>query len=254
MGSEIKTFSNTDTTDSSNSYSNGEDRGKIEEKLESVYQGQYGEYKYFAGQVFVFKDKNIANKTLIVQYEEAKTHADRPYLKLPTGKAYVGYSLEQLKEVIQNWRNEWLWYFETFGDIPGVIIPTEEYSTCKDPLGTENNTVLVSTQWIDRIQGDILNMKEDKLYKYINDFPEFKSTLTVLIKRLLGLSENDIYPDYLGEDNFAIYLDDQIPKIAIIDPHIVWIGKACSEKIKRSLEKAVERFKNILQNSDDVSS
>ena len=47
---------------------NFKSRSDVVKHLENVYQGQYGEYKWYAGQTFVFKDGNIVNKTMLVMH------------------------------------------------------------------------------------------------------------------------------------------------------------------------------------------
>lgn len=241
-------------TNSSSSQSNlyTEKRKKVEEKLENTYQGQYGEYKYYTGQVFVFKDGNIANKTLLIRSESPKIHTNRPFLKFKAKPVYAGDSTKELEETISNFQEEFNWYIQTFGDISELNIPHEKYSICKDPMNTENNTVLISTQWINNIEGDIFRIDTNKLYGYISKYPQFKTTLVQLITKFVELSENDIYPDYIGVDNIAIYTKKKIPRIAIIDPHIVWIGRECSEIVKGRLERATKRFKDFLEDPDDL--
>jgi hypothetical protein len=228
-----------------------EDRGYTVEKLESVYNGQYGEYKYYAGQVFVFKDGETANKTLLIS-KKPQDHDNRPYLKFRARPVYVGDTTEELEEVIKDWREEDDWYFTQFGNISGLEMPKEEYSICKDPMNTENNTVLISTKWIDNIQGDIFRIEPQKLYKYLTEHSEFRETLTQLIKWFVILSEKDIYPDYIGVDNIAIYLEKDIPHLAMIDRHIVWVGGKCNDKVKGRLDRATERFKKFLENPLDI--
>jgi hypothetical protein len=229
------------------SHSNGEDRAKTVRRLESNYQGEYGEYKYYAGQTFVFKDGGIANKTLLIS-EEAPNHEERPYLKFRARPVYVGDTQEDLKGVIKDWEEEDAWYFSEFGDITGLKMPEEKYSICDDPLGSSNKTILISTKWIENIQGDIFRIDANKLHSYILEHPKFRKTLVGLIKKFVSLSEEDIYPDYLGVDNVAIYLESGKPRIALIDRHIVWRGKYCNEKVKARLDRANIRFKEFLKN------
>ncbi|MFA7628129.1 MAG: hypothetical protein WCY37_01785 [Candidatus Dojkabacteria bacterium] len=233
------------------SHSNRKERGEVEEKLERDYKGQYGEYVYYAGQVFVFRDGDIANKTLHVS-ERAQDHDNRPFLKFRARPVYVGDTQESLEEVIRDWREEDDWYFTEFGNIPGLVMPKETYTICKDPMGTDNQTVLISTEWIDNIQGDIFRIETEKLHDYLLRYPNFRKTLITLIEKFVELAGEDIYPDYLGPDNVAIYLEKGIPKIALIDRHIVWVGKYCSSSVKERLDSATARFKNFLQNPLDI--
>jgi hypothetical protein len=229
----------------------GEDRAKTVEKLESNYKGQYGEYKWYAGQTFVFKDEKVANKTLLIS-DETPNHDNRPYLKFRARPVYTGDSQEDLKEVIKDWKEEDNWYLSEFHDIPGLVMPKETYRICEDPLGSKNKTVLISTKWIDNIQGDIFRIDPDKLHSYITKYPQFKNTLVSLIKKFLELAEKDIYPDYLGADNVAIYLEKNIPNVALIDRHIIWIGKYCKDGVKRRLDSAILRFKQFIQDPEDI--
>jgi len=232
-------------------HSNGEDRAKTVEKLETNYKGQYGKYRYYAGQTFVFKDGDIANKTLLIS-EEDLNHDNRPFLKFRVRPVYVGDTQKDLKEVIKDWKEESVWYLSEFGNIPGLVMPKETYSICDDPLGSENRTVLISTKWIDNIQGDIFRIDPEKLYRYITKYPQFKNTLVSLILKFLELSEKDIYPDYLGVDNVAVYLEEDIPHIALIDRHLVWIGKYCEDGVKGRLDSAISRFKQFIQDPEDI--
>lgn len=238
---------------SSNSVSSstGEDRGRTVEKLESVYKDQYGEYMYYAGQTFVFRDGDIANKTLLISDQE-QYHNNRPYLKFRARPVYIGDSEKDLKEVMEDWSEEDLWYQEQFGNIPGLDMPKENYSICDDPMDSGNNTVLISTEWVDNIKGDIFRIDPQILYGYITKYPEFKNTLIGLIKQFKQLSEEDIYPDYLGEDNVAIYLKENIPHIALIDRHIVWIGEHCRSDVKNRLDEATNRFDIFLQDPMNI--
>ncbi len=229
------------------SKSNGEERYKTVKKLESVYKDQYGEYKYYAGQVFVFKDGNIANKALLISKED-QNHDNRPYLKFRARPVYIGDTESDLNEVINDWQEEIDWYLSEFKHVPGIVMPKEKYSICDDPMGSENKTVLISTEWIGNIQGDIFRIDSEKLHSYILEHPKFRKTLVGLIKKFVSLSEEDIYPDYLGVDNVAIYLESREPRIALIDRHIVWIGKYCNEKVKFRLDRANIRFKEFLKN------
>jgi hypothetical protein len=233
------------------SNSDGENRGKTVEKLEINYNGQYGEYKYYAGQTFVFKDGGIANKTLLIS-EDIPNHKNRPYLKFRARPVYVGDTEQDLQEVVQDWKEEDDWYLSKFGDIPGLTMPEETYRICEDPMGSENKTVLISTMWIDDIQGDIFRIDSNKLFDYISKYPEFKKTLVLLVEKFCKLAEEDIYPDYLGVDNVAIYLKEEVPRIALIDRHIVWTGKHCRSDVKQRLDSANLRFKQFLQDPGNI--
>jgi len=231
---------------SNSNNSKKEDRGKTVERLESTYKGQYGEYKYYAGQVFVFKKENIANKTLLISNKPIDYH-NRPYLKFRAKPVHTGDTNQELEETIKDWEEEWNWFDKTFRDISRLVIPKEKYSICEDPMGTNNNTVLISTKWVDGVQGDIFRMKTEKLFKYLVEYPQFRETLVELIKRFLELAKKDIYPDYIGTDNVAIYLKDNIPNISLIDPHIVWIGQYCNDTVKGRLGRAISRFEKFLE-------
>lgn len=222
-------------------------RAETVKKVEQNYKGQYGEYKYYAGQAFVFKQGNKVNKTLLLQ-EADETYFQRSFLKFDIRPVHKGDNEKQLKEVIKGWKEEWNWYYQNFKDIKGIKIPKETYSICKDPMGTDNKTVLVSSEWIENIKGDIFRIEAEKLYQYIAEYPKFKQTLTQLIQKFLELSKENIYPDYLGTDNIAIYTKDHIPHIAIIDPHIVWTGTKYSKDVERRLNSAIERFNKFLEN------
>lgn len=227
------------------------ERAKTIEKLEATYKGQYGEHKWYAGQTFVFKDGEVANKTLLISSEEPN-HNNRPYLKFRARPVYVGDTQKELEEVIKDWKEEDDWYKSEFGEIPGLIMPKEEYSICEDPLGSNNKTVLISTQWIDDIQGDLFRIDPNKLFRYISNYSEFKNTLVKLVEKFIELAKEDIYPDYLGKDNVAIYLKKEVPHIALIDRHIVWLGKYCKSEVKDKLDNANLRFKQFLQNPEDI--
>ena len=235
----------------SHSNSNEKKRGEIEEKLERIYNGQYGEYQYYAGQVFVFKKGNVANKTLHIS-KRAQDHNNRPFLKFRARPVYVGDTQEALEEVIKDWKEEDDWYLSEFGNISGLVISKETYSICKDPLGTKNNTVLISTEWIDNIAGDIFRIEAEKLYKYLKEYPIFKETMTKLIEKFLELSKEDIYPDYIGVDNIAIYTKEGIPSIALIDTHIVWAKEYCSDIVEGRLDRATSRFRRFLEDPLDI--
>lgn len=225
--------------------SKSKERRKTVESLLSKYKGQYGEYKYYAGQTFVFRDKDVCNKTLLIS-KETPNHNNRPYLKFRARPVYTGDTIEDLQEVIRDWKEETDWYSSEFGNIPSLVMPEEKYSICDDPMGTGQKTVLISTKWIDNIQGDIFRIDSKKLHSYTTKYAEFKKTLIELIKKFLELSEKDIYPDFLGEDNIAIYLDEKdIPHIALIDRHIVWIGKHCREDVKKRLDNAIAKLKKM---------
>jgi hypothetical protein len=227
------------------------EKEELREKIEANYKSEYGEYKYYAPQVYVFKDGNIANKTLHIS-KRAKDHDNRPFFKFRARPVYVGDTQKDLEEVINDWKEEDDWYFSVFSNVPGLVIPKVRYSICKDPFGTENNTVLITTEWIDNIEGDIFRIETEKLYKYLNEYPEFEETITKLIEKFLELSKEDIYPDYLGIDNVAIYTKDGIPNIALIDTHTVWIGKYCSDIVKARLNIAIRRFESFIDNPLDI--
>ena len=223
-------------------------RSDIVEHLESVYKGQYGEYKYYAGQSFVFKEDKKVNKTLLIR--PFKKLADRPSgknLVIKTREVYEGDSVKDLNKVIDGLKEETNWYVSEFGHISNLDMPKEEYSICKDPMETDNDTVLISTQWIKNIEGDIFRIDAEKLYGYINEYPEFKNTLIQLITKFIELSEEDIYPDYIGTDNVAIYLDKGIPKIALLDRHIISIRKFCDYDTQEKMDRAVNRLKKFIE-------
>lgn len=236
----------------STSHSKGEEREQFVKKLEETYQGQYGEYKYYAGQVLVFKQDNVANKVLLIKPFESKDHDNRPYLKFRARPVYEGDNLKELSETIVDFKEESRWYEETFENVEGLEIPKEEYHICEDPMNTGNNTVLISMPWLNGIEGDIFRMDPNQLYEYIKKYPDFKKTLVMLVEKFLELAEEDIYPDYLGVDNVAIYKENDVPKIALIDTHIVWIGKCCREDVKGRLDKAISRMKKFVENPEET--
>ncbi len=240
--------------DSQNNKTDVSDRGKTVEKLEKAYKGEYGKYMFYGGQVFVFLDGNIVNKTLLIQSKEPKTHFDRPYLKFNAKPVYENDSEQDLEETISGFKEEYEWFVQTFKDVPGISIPEERYSICNDPMGSENKTVLISTEYIPNIKGDIFRIKPKILHKFIMEDEEFKQSLISLVRIFLSLSKQDIYPDYIGADNIAIYLIDKKPRIALIDPHIVWVGKECNELVSGRLKRATDRFKRFIENPEDYES
>ncbi|GAB4158532.1 MAG: hypothetical protein Fur003_2350 [Candidatus Dojkabacteria bacterium] len=75
---------------------------------------------------------------------------------------------------------------------------------------------------------------------------DFKHSLILLLTKLLELADKDLYPDFLGVDNVVICMVNNSPKIALIDPHVVTIGKYANEVTKSKLKDAIERFKVFL--------
>lgn len=223
-----------------------DNRIQIINLLKQNYSGQYGVYKYYAGQVFVFKDKNKAKKTLRIS-DGPQDHESRPYLKFRARPVYAGDSNDDLLEVIHDWQEELNWYDNNFSSIPGLVLPKETFSICKDPLGSKNKTVMITTDWINNIQGDIFTLSSEKLSEYIISYPNFRETLILLIKKYLELADNDIYPDYLGDDNVAIFLKNKVPKITLIDRHLVFVGKHCNMEVKSRLDMATEKFQGFIK-------
>lgn len=233
---------------------NFKSRSDVVKHLENVYTGQYGEYKYYAGQTFVFKDGDIANKTLLVRDPNNRISGRNLYIKAP--EVYEGDIESELNKVISGLREETQWYENKYGHIPDLNMPVEEYRICDDPMESGNKTVLISTEWIDNIQGDIFRLDSNKLYEYINNYPEFKDTLVQFAIRTVELAEEGVFPDITGIDNVAIYLDNGIPKIALIDRHIISINKYSTDKTKARTSDSIGRLKRFLNdplNFDNVS-
>ncbi|GAB4158528.1 MAG: hypothetical protein Fur003_2340 [Candidatus Dojkabacteria bacterium] len=114
------------------------ERAETVKKLEANYDGRYGEYMYFGGQVFVFKDGYIANKTLLIKKQFPKDHLKDASQKFKTKPVYANDSESDLQNTINDFKEEYEWYVETFKEIPNVIIPSETYSICTDPMGSTN--------------------------------------------------------------------------------------------------------------------
>ena len=220
-------------------------RSDVIRKLENNYKGQYGEFKWYAGQTFVFKDKDIAYKTLLIRDLNDKISGKNLYIKVP--QVYEGDTESKLNKVINGLTEEIKWYEKEYGRIPGLNMPSEEYSICNDPMESGNKTVLISTKWIDNIKGDIFRLDSNQLYKYITDYPEFKNTLIQFAIKTADLAKKRIYPDITGIDNVAIYLDDNIPKIALIDRHIISINKYSTDETKAKIDSSIEKLEKFLE-------
>ena len=229
---------------------NFKSRSDVVKQLESVYKGQYGEYKYYAGQTFVFKKGDIANKTMLVR--DSKNRISERNLYIVVSEVYEGDTETELNYVIEGLKKETEWYEKEFGHISGLNIPPEQYSICDDPMGSGNKTVLISTQWVDNIQGDIFRLDSKQLYEYISNYTEFKDTLIQLAMKIVDLAGDSIYPDVTGIDNVAIYLDNSIPKIALVDRHIISSNKFSTDKTKAKIEGGVERVRKFLEEHSDV--
>ena len=220
-------------------------RSDTVKQLEHNYQGQYGEYTWFAGQTFVFRDGDIANKTLIVRDPNNRISGRNLFINVP--EVYAGDTELELKKVIDGLTEETEWYEKEFGHISGLNMPPEQYSICDDPMGSSNKTVLISTQWVDNIQGDIFRLDSKQLYEYISNYPEFKDTLIQSAIKIVDLAGDSIYPDVTGIDNVAIYLDNGAPKIALVDRHIISSNKFSTDKTKAKIEGGVERLRKFLE-------
>ena len=230
---------------------NFKNRSDVVKHLESVYKEQYGEYLWYAGQTFVFKEGDIANKTMLVRDSNNRISGRNLYINVP--EVYEGNTAEDLKLVMEGLEKEVDWYEKEFGHIPGLKMPYEKYSICDDPMGSGNKTVLISTEWIDNIQGDIFRLDSKKLYEYIINYPDFQNVLIQLASKLVELSQQGIFPDITGQDNVAIYLDDSIPKIALIDRHIISINKYSSDETKTTINRGIERLEKFLEDTLDFS-
>jgi hypothetical protein len=221
--------------------------------LKQNYDNRYGEYKYYGGQFFVFKKGKKAIKTLIVREDRTPIHLERPFLYINSRPVYTGDSKRELIESKKDFLREVKWYKKTFHEIPFINIPKEKYSYCKDPLGSQNQTVKITTEWIPNIQGDIFRIDSQQLFRYLQTDEEFKESLICLLNKFLELSEQDIYPDFLGVDNIAIYENTLgNPRIALIDPHIIWIKKYSSEDVTNRLNTAIERMRIFLSDPNEL--
>jgi hypothetical protein len=226
-------------------------RSEVVEHLQKVYKGQYGKYKYYAGQTFVFKNGKTANKTLLVRDANEQISSKNLFIKVP--EVYEGATKHELNKVIEGLKEETIWYTKEFGKIPGLKMPSEEYSICNDPMESGNKTVLISTEWIDAIQGDIFRIDSKKLHDYITNFPQFENTLVQFASRAVSLAIEGIFPDITGTDNVAIYIDKRIPKIALIDRHIISINKYSTNKTKAKIDGGIERLEKFLENPLDFN-
>lgn len=224
-------------------------RSDVVQHLESVYRGQYGEYKWYAGQSFVFRNGDIANKTLLVRNRNNRISGENLFIKVP--EVYEGDTELELNKVINALTEETKWYEEEFGHIAGLKMPPEEYTICDDPMDSGNKTVLISTEWIDNIQGDIFRLDSNKLYEYLINYPEFKDTLVLFASKVIELANDGIYPDITGTDNVAVYLEKGAPKIALIDRHIISINRFSTDKTKARINGGIDRLKNFLKNPLD---
>ncbi len=226
-------------------------RSDVVKHLESVYKGQYGEYMWYAGQTFVFKDETIANKTMLVRDSNNRISRKNLYIKVP--EVYEGDTEADLKIVIDGLKKEVEWYEKEFGHISKLKMPHERYSICNDPMESCNKTVLISTEWVDNIQGDIFRLDSKRLNEYITNYPDFQEVLVQLATKLMELSKQNIFPDITGQDNVAIYLDNDTPKIALIDRHIISENKYSSDETKTKIEGGIERLTKFLEDPLDFS-
>jgi hypothetical protein len=225
-------------------------RSEVVNHLESVYKGQFGEYKWYAGQTFVFKDGDIANKTMLVR-DYNRLSGSNLYINVP--EVYEGDTEVELNKVISGLKEECSWYEKEFGHISGLNMPSEEYCICDDPMESGNKTILISMKWIKKIQGDIFRLDSKKLYEYITKYPEFESTLVEFAAKAVALAEEGKFPDITGADNVAVYLDNGVPKIALVDRHIIYIKKNSTDKTKARIDDGIDRLERFLEDPSDFN-
>jgi len=228
-------------------------RAEVVARLENNYKGQYGKFLWYAGQSFVFKDKNVINKSLLIRRKPDGLFERRTHLFFDIKEVYESDSDKELQKTINDFQNEYRWFRNQFSDGEYVKVPKEEYSIGKDPLGSNNRTVVINVEYIEKIQGDIFRIDPKLLNKYLTEFPEFRNAFINLLQKYYKLGEKDIFTDYIGDDNVVIYLDDNDnPKIAIIDPHIVWYKSKSNDVIRERLDKAHKRIKMFLADPMDM--
>jgi hypothetical protein len=224
-----------------------EAKKSILEELNEVSKDYFGEIIAIGDKFLVFIDPNkrgIVKKYMILKERPTDKDSNQPYLKYPSGSVYLDDTSKDRENVIFQNKKEYLWYRESFGSISGVIVPAESYTISNYPYGG-GRTVVIDTEYVPNIVGDISNTSINEICNYANYDPDFANTIIQLIDTILDLAEDDMYPNFLGVDNFAIYKENNKYQVALIDPHIVWIGKECREDIKIHLDNAIASFKKL---------
>ncbi len=225
-------------------------RKEILKELNSLKSDGVGEIIAVGWQFIVTKSQS--NPSLITKYftlssSDVEYHDSQPHLKFQIKPVYKGDREEGLLETIKKSREEYLWYLANIEEAPRVWVPRERYSITQDPFLADQMTVKIDTETVNNIVGD-LSLGFNELIIFFND-QVFKEAYLALLTKLILLAENeDLYPDYLGKDNFAIHKDSDGYKLAIIDPHVVWVGSKCREDVKERLDLMISHFKEISYN------